>query len=155
MREDGMVEILRRGFRNGEPAAPLRLAARSALDRRFPEAADADRLDDVLLVISELVQNVSQHTGGDGELVLSADDHVLVEVADGDPEQPHVLRPDAHRLGGRGLLVVSAVAVEWGTRPAERGKVVWARLEMGTRDATAGSGAAYRAPAPPSGASTR
>jgi anti-sigma regulatory factor (Ser/Thr protein kinase) len=100
----------------------LRLAARSALDR--PD------LDDVLLVVSELVQNVSQHTRGDGELVLTTGDGVLIEVRDDDPAQPSLQSPDLQRLGGRGLLLVAAVADEWGTRPAGTGKIVWARLPM-------------------------
>lgn len=117
------MEILRRVFRNGEPAAPLRLAARAALERTFDQVDE-----DVLLVVSELVQNVSQHTGGDGELVLSAGDGVLVEVEDGDPAAPCLRRPDTRRPGGRGLLLVAGMAAEWGTRSAATGKVVWARL---------------------------
>ncbi len=122
------MEILRRMFRNGEPAAPLRLAARAALERTFHQVDAQERLEDVLLVVSELVQNVTQHTGGDGELVLSAGDGVLVEVGDGDPATPQLRRPDPRRPGGRGLLLVKGMATEWGTRSGATGKVVWARL---------------------------
>jgi anti-sigma regulatory factor (Ser/Thr protein kinase) len=137
-----MVEILRRRFRNGAPAAPLRRAARSALDRSALVRSALDRsgldrsgldrrgLGDVLLVLSELVQNVSQHTRGDGELVLSIGGGVLIEVRDGDPAPPHLQTPDIQRLGGRGLLLVAAMADEWGARPAGGGKIVWARLPM-------------------------
>jgi len=124
------VEILRRPFRNGEPAAPLRRAAQSALVRQFREVDAAAELADVLLVISELVQNVSQHTLGDGELVVSAGDGVLVEVGDGDPRPPRLLRPDTHRLGGRGLLVVAAVAAPMTRWRRATPEVVWARLPM-------------------------
>jgi hypothetical protein len=36
--------------------------------------------------------------------------------------------PDPTDASGRGLVIVSALAEEWGTRTAGAGKVVWARL---------------------------
>jgi anti-sigma regulatory factor (Ser/Thr protein kinase) len=130
MGEDGSVrEVVRRRFRNGEPALPLRHTARDALCESARAEAGAEWIDDTLLVISELVQNVSKHTHTDGELVVSLDaDTVLVEVGDGCTTGPRLEPPDANRLGGRGLHLIEAVAVQWGVRMCPDGKVVWARL---------------------------
>jgi anti-sigma regulatory factor (Ser/Thr protein kinase) len=120
------VELLRLAFGNDEPAAPVRRRARAALDA-FPSA---DAVDDVLVVISELVENVTRHTRGGGELRLTSEDEVIVvEVHDGDATQPRLLPPDDRRIGGRGLLVVAGMAWRWGVRPDETGKTVWAEIK--------------------------
>ncbi|GIM88368.1 ATP-binding protein [Paractinoplanes toevensis] len=125
----GAREVVRRRFRNGDPAQPLRHTARDALRDSARAAADTEWIDDTLLVISELVQNVSKHTHSDGELVVSLDDGtVLVEVGDGSTTAPRLEPPDANRLGGRGLHLIEAVAAQWGVRMCRDGKVVWARL---------------------------
>jgi hypothetical protein len=69
-----------------------------------------------VLVATELVTNVVRHCAGG--VVLSVrleDDHVLLEVGDGDSDEPR--RPDhlsPFSPGGRGLVVVEAVARSWG-----------------------------------------
>jgi hypothetical protein len=119
------VEIMRWSFDHGEPAGPLRHAAQASMAPWLT----ADDLDDAMVVISELVQNVTQHTAGGGELVVVADaGAVLIEVRDSSPVLPAVQPPDRHRLGGRGLLLVAGVTRAWGAVPTPQGKVVWARL---------------------------
>jgi anti-sigma regulatory factor (Ser/Thr protein kinase) len=119
------VELLRLAFGNDEPAAPVRRQARAALD----EIPHPDAVDDVLVVISELVENVTRHTHGGGELRLAHEDEVIViEVHDGDATAPRLLPPDDRRIGGRGLLVVAGMARRWGVRPEETGKTVWAEI---------------------------
>jgi anti-sigma regulatory factor (Ser/Thr protein kinase) len=108
-------------------------AARRACEKALKDWDVPDRTDDVLLVTSELVQNVTQHTDDGGELHLSLqDDTILIEVTDTSPEAPHVSAIDHTRSGGRGMLLIAAVTQRWGTRPAawagRKGKVVWARL---------------------------
>ncbi|WP_203819755.1 ATP-binding protein [Paractinoplanes ferrugineus] len=116
---------MRWSFAHGEPAGPLRRCAQAA----FAPWLTPDDLDDAMVVVSELVQNVTQHTSGGGELVLVAEARtVTIEVRDHSPVLPEVQPPDAHRLGGRGLLLVAGITVAWGVRPEESGKVVWARL---------------------------
>lgn len=125
VRDDRHVELLRLAFGNDEPAAPVRRKARAVLD----DMPSADAVDDVLVVISELVENVSRHTGGGGELRLIREDEVIVvEVRDSDSTQPRLLPPDDRRIGGRGLLVVAGMARRWGVRPEESGKTVWAEI---------------------------
>jgi anti-sigma regulatory factor (Ser/Thr protein kinase) len=119
------VELLRLAFENDEPAAPVRRQARAALDE-FPSP---DAVDDVLVVISELVENVTRHTRGGGELRLTREDSVImIEVHDGDATQPRLLPPDDRRIGGRGLLVVAGMARRWGVRADKTGKTVWAEM---------------------------
>jgi hypothetical protein len=134
MRENGnTMEVVRSRFDNGDPAQPLRHSARSALRESAAVDPDAEWIDDVLIVISELVQNVSQHTRSGGELILSIDaDTVLVEVGDGSTTTPRTTRPDSQRDGGRGLLLIEAMSRQWGVRTCPLGKVVWARLAAGS-----------------------
>ena len=91
--------------------------------------------DDVLLVTTELIANVIQHTDGTGELLLALRrDVILIEVADTSPQLPTPLVNDVRRTGGRGLLLVAAIAHRWGSRPAlwdgHAGKVVWAEIAL-------------------------
>jgi hypothetical protein len=119
------VKTVRMPFGHGEPAAPLRSSTRAALTPWH----SAEQIDDVLLVVSELVQNVTQHTAGGGILVLTwDDDSVTVAVSDGDHRMPRQRPPDGHRIGGRGLLLVDGICASWGTTAHDHGKTVWARV---------------------------
>ncbi|WP_249416233.1 ATP-binding protein [Streptomyces sp. TS71-3] len=113
-----------------------RLARRLAVHRLdqwgLPYGSDAS--DAVAVVVAELCANAVLHgrvPGRDFELKLSHDRAagvVRVEVSDthpGRPEEPPQAVAPAE--GGRGLLVVAALARRWGVR--ERvgpGKTVWA-----------------------------
>ncbi|GAA0461618.1 hypothetical protein Ade02nite_16190 [Paractinoplanes deccanensis] len=105
-------------------------ALRHAVHDRLVSRQAGEVVDDTLLVITELVQNVIQHTGDGGELTLSRSADVLIEVYDHSRDLPHLLRPDPRRLGGRGMLVIDAVSDDWGSRLTANGKVVWARLPV-------------------------
>lgn len=121
--------ILRADFQHGEPAAPLRRRVQVVLTELFGAAADDAWSDDVLITVSELVQNVGQHTGGGGRLTVSlTGGGVLVEVADDATAAPHLRHPDTRHAGGRGLLLIDAMSASWGTRVQDHGKTVWALL---------------------------
>ncbi|MEV6847746.1 ATP-binding protein [Actinoplanes sp. NPDC051411] len=124
------MELLRLAFANDEPAAPVRRKAQAVLaGSAILAGSAADVVDDVLVVISELVENVTRHTRGGGELRLAREDEVIVvEVRDGDATEPRLLPPDDRRIGGRGLLVVAGMARRWGVRREETGKTVWAEI---------------------------
>ena len=85
--------------------------------------------EDATLLTSELVTNTVVHAGTRCQLrVRRARDRVRVEVEDENDDVP-VPRPcsvdDEH---GRGLALVSTLALAWGVDPREHGKVVWFEL---------------------------
>jgi anti-sigma regulatory factor (Ser/Thr protein kinase) len=98
------------------------------------DACRAWRLDHVQeaaeLVITELVSNVVRHAGTDMEISLSASPGALrLAVRDGHPASPRSGAAGATLAeSGRGLVVIQALAIEWGTTPTADGKVVWAVL---------------------------
>jgi anti-anti-sigma regulatory factor len=82
-------------------------------------------------VVTELVNNVVAHVHTMMTLRMALRDHYLhVAVRDGSPIEP-VLRRDVSvtALSGRGLALVDAVSLYWGSLPTEGGKVVWAVLD--------------------------
>ncbi|MEU5097545.1 ATP-binding protein [Streptomyces sp. NPDC020996] len=98
--------------------------------------------DTVALVVAELAANAVLHgrvPGRDFELRLRCDRAsgvVRVEVADTHPMRPEPPLPGASpddADGGRGLLLVEAVAARWGV-DARRGpgKTVWAECALST-----------------------
>ncbi|WP_127509371.1 ATP-binding protein [Actinoplanes solisilvae] len=117
------MDLLSVPFELSTDYAVLRRHARETLSRW----QEPPLVEDALLVITELVENVVQHTGKGGELVLRRlADVVRIEVHDTSPEMPRSLGPDPRRIGGRGLLLVGAMTRAWGTDPHEMGKSVWA-----------------------------
>lgn len=94
--------------------------------------------DDVTLVVSELVTNAGRAKPyGEMRLVVFLlPSYVGVEVHDGVPEPPVRRVPVAVDdmaecdAGGRGLLIVDALAEHWDVRPNGDGKAVWALLRI-------------------------
>ncbi|MFF9114332.1 ATP-binding protein [Streptomyces massasporeus] len=136
-------------------ALPLPLAHQTLLSFRFTASPRGARLarrlascqmdawgwrygtpvhDSVELIVAELAANAVTHgrvPGRDAELRLSREDggHVRIEVSDARGERrPETRDAGSGEDGGRGLLLVTALAVEWGTapRPGAPGKTVWA-----------------------------
>ncbi|WJV45403.1 ATP-binding protein [Streptomyces flavofungini] len=96
---------------------------------------DSELSDAVAQVTAELAANAATHgrvPGRDFELrLLLAADGVRVEVTDTraerrPPERPEL--PGAEAESGRGLVLVAALAAEWGVGERAPGKTVWARL---------------------------
>jgi anti-sigma regulatory factor (Ser/Thr protein kinase) len=89
-----------------------------------------DLADDAQLVVTELVSNGIDH--GEGLITLTVSrkaDGMLVEVHDESPKQPQVRPVDPSSARGRGMQLVQALSVRWGTTPGVSGKVVWAELQ--------------------------
>ena len=88
-----------------------------------------------MLVTSELVTNAVKHTTEACELhawYREEPPSLRVEVCDSSQHLPTVpprAAPDSP--GGRGLLLVDALATAWGTERRSTGKVVW--FEMNAR----------------------
>jgi serine/threonine-protein kinase RsbW len=91
---------------------------------------DEPHAEDALLLASELATNAVRYGIGDFTVAVVRLDAVLrVEVCDRSPVRPTMAPPrgDADD-GGRGLRIVDAVALEWGTEPRSAGKAVWFTL---------------------------
>ncbi|MER6983647.1 ATP-binding protein [Streptomyces carpinensis] len=115
--------------------------------RRFTKEALADwglgggeRGEDVLLCVSELATNALLHgvpPGRGFRLFLRYDGDVLrVEVHDSGPGVPRVAEKADE--GGRGLLLVAALADKWGVGERDPGKAVWAEFATGRSPALKG-----------------
>jgi anti-sigma regulatory factor (Ser/Thr protein kinase) len=83
------------------------------------------------LIVSELLTNALDHGGGAQVSLLVAEDEerIRIEVADsgGSGRIPRLqpgAGPDCER--GRGLLLVAAIAEEWGVLARPEGTIVWA-----------------------------
>ena len=123
--DSGVVNRFRLPFTSSSDGAALRRASSDLLAGE----QKSDLIDDSLLVVTELVDNVIQHTAAGGELVLaSRGETVMIEVFDTSRRMPRMRRPEPYQPGGRGLLLVAALSRAWGSRPTSSGKVVWAEL---------------------------
>lgn len=103
-------------------------------------------INDAQLVISEMATNGIQASGPSEDEIEAygmlagayrrvriglhqALGGVVLEVWDCSRHPPRLCRPDAGAVGGRGLLIVDALATSWGYRwPKTGGKIVWALL---------------------------
>jgi anti-sigma regulatory factor (Ser/Thr protein kinase) len=110
--------------------ASVRLAREFA--RRILEAAHVDRVDDVMLVASELVTNAVLHASTDLEVVIDVGTtSVRLEVADGST-QPAVKQPLSEDESGRGLVIVETLSDRWGSESiVGDGKRVWSEIGRG------------------------
>lgn len=109
---------------------PLDPTSASAARRFVTDVLGQWHLDAVVhqatLMASELVTNSVLHTSGELELTLSADEERLhVEVLDHSERLPTLQTPDVEAPGGRGLLIIEALADRWGVDPRGTGKAVW------------------------------
>ncbi|GAA2285453.1 hypothetical protein GCM10010415_64300 [Streptomyces atrovirens] len=116
--------------RRGARLARL-LAAHQLAEWGHPHGTETH--DTVVLVVAELAANAVLHgrvPGRDFALSLSYDaarGAVRIEVTDTHPAQPARKAPDADEDGGRGLVLVDALAADWGVRDRPGpGKTVWA-----------------------------
>ncbi|GAA5023609.1 SpoIIE family protein phosphatase [Streptomyces siamensis] len=82
------------------------------------------------LIVSELVGNVIRHAPGASQLRLLRTDRLICEVSDNSLTTPQIRHPSLYAEEGRGLYLIAATADHWGTRPTERGKTIWAELEI-------------------------
>ncbi|MET9964017.1 ATP-binding protein [Streptomyces sp. NPDC006326] len=93
------------------------------------------RRDDLLLCVSELATNALLHGVPPGRSyrlgLLLFEGLVRVEVADSGGGRPRIADRDPRAEGGRGLLLVAALAERWGVAPRRPGKVVWCELAVG------------------------
>jgi anti-sigma regulatory factor (Ser/Thr protein kinase)/CheY-like chemotaxis protein len=86
-------------------------------------------IDDATLVVSELVTNAVEHARSTCAVILNrSEGGVRIEVRDQGPGSPSLQPPSDTAEGGRGLMIVSALATAWGTQATPYAKSVWVEL---------------------------
>ncbi len=111
-----------------EAAGMARRAMREALASWVLEHL----IESATLLTSELVGNAVRHARTEGsalELRLHLAGNLLrIEVLDTDPRTPTLRDGNVLEEGGFGLVLVDALADNWGVRRTNRGKAVWFEL---------------------------
>ncbi|MET9657338.1 ATP-binding protein [Streptomyces sp. NPDC006510] len=122
--------VVRRWSRHPRCVSLARAELRTALAGwGFPELEEA-----AVLVLSELLTNAGQHArvtpGREIETRFRPmRGGVRIEVHDASDVPPEVREPEPGACGGRGLVLVEALADRWGYGArCGPGKVVWAEL---------------------------
>ena len=113
----------------GEPLA-AREARRAVTSWALARGLGPD-VDDLELITSELVANAASH--GQGQVTLEVEDTgelIRLRVTDSGaiPPEPRDALPDDD--SGRGLLIVAALASNWGSRVTTSLTEVWAELRV-------------------------
>ena len=110
------------------PALPTSVGAARRFLVQMLEEWELQGLEyDASVVLSELVTNAVLHARTDVRVGVSYDDKVLkLEVSDGSPRLPVARRPNPQAATGKGLVLVEALASEWGVQRDETGKTIWA-----------------------------
>jgi anti-sigma regulatory factor (Ser/Thr protein kinase) len=122
--------------RHAVPAA-RRLIVATAASWRVPLSQDA--LRDVELCASELLANAIEHTEAACRVTVAwTGQRLRVEVWDSSLRLPDADDAEDTDTGGRGLLLVSALAHSWGWTPQGAGKAVW--FECAADQALTGDG---------------
>jgi signal transduction histidine kinase len=96
-------------------------------DAALVTAARSDRVEDAVLMMSELVTNALRHTRATLRLEIDILGDILrVSVVDDAPDLPAVQPQGDHAVSGRGLRIVDTLADRWGSFPGPgSGKTVW------------------------------
>jgi anti-sigma regulatory factor (Ser/Thr protein kinase) len=128
-----------------EAASSARGHTRAVLAARRVES---DLAATVELAVSELVTNAVRHgvcpcgctRGAVSLALLGSGDRLRVEVGDPSRTPPRwptgIESVDAESTEGRGLLLVTGLATDWGDHPRQRlGKVVWCEFAPAARTA--------------------
>jgi len=130
-------------YRRYRPSVPVARAKARALAEQW--CLPRDIADSLEWVVTELVTNAVIHGRATrGSRVVVAyhldDDLLRVEVRDAASGMPRVGAPafadGEAATGGRGLLVVAALADDWGVMPRVIGKSVWAEIAVSSKEAT-------------------
>jgi hypothetical protein len=90
------------------------------------------------LLTSELAANAVSHARTVYRVIAEWKfPELRIQVIDRSPVlPPRPLPPPVNAITGKGLILVDALAVEWGTGPVDDGKCVWFALKADERTAT-------------------
>jgi two-component sensor histidine kinase len=86
--------------------------------------------DDLSLAATELVSNACKAGANSVDVTLVAESNKIeIQVADDAPGIPRMGAPGPYDTSGRGLMILAALATQWGTVSIPNdGKTVWARF---------------------------
>jgi anti-sigma regulatory factor (Ser/Thr protein kinase) len=91
--------------------------------------SQADRIDDAVIVASELATNSVRHANSPFRFCLQRHaDGVRMEIHDVSDVLPTPRNPTRHDVGGRGLAIIDGLSTSWGTELRADGKVVWSEI---------------------------
>ncbi|MGW3952903.1 ATP-binding protein [Streptomyces sp. NPDC004752] len=110
---------------------PVRVAGIRRITAAFMRywAVPAELADDMVLVVSELVTNSVEHGTGTISLRLRhSGSGLYIEVTDGSSTPARLGAPGTDAEHGRGLLLVSALAQDWGV--SGDGQTTWATVRV-------------------------
>ena len=87
--------------------------------------------DDAVLITSELIGNAYLHAGGGTNVSARCRGQVLrIEVTDGSTVHPQLRRGRTEDQNGRGVMIMDALAQDWGVHTQPTGKAVWFELVL-------------------------
>lgn len=114
-------------------AGEARNLVRSTLDGW----TDSDRIDDIVLCVSELVTNAVVHAASRPRVVVQVRPAVIhVEVSDASGTLPVPRDADPNDTSGRGMSILTGFSDRWGSlRRSGGGKTVWFDVARNGRDA--------------------
>ncbi|MEU7281680.1 SpoIIE family protein phosphatase [Streptomyces sp. NPDC045431] len=111
--------------------------ARAVVRRALRDWGMREFADDAELVTGELLGNVLLHTEGGAVLTLEVLPEpvrrVRLAVQDRSSAWPRRRSPGEAATGGRGLLLLDALALRWGVEPRGEGKAVWCEIGPSAR----------------------
>lgn len=90
-------------------------------------------VDEAELLVTELATNVVKHVGEGASATLIiewAGERLRLEVHDKSPVGPSLRSVDCEQECGRGLHLLTSLAVDWGTVLTVAGKAVWCELAL-------------------------
>jgi anti-sigma regulatory factor (Ser/Thr protein kinase) len=106
-------------------------AGRRFVQRTLTEWGQPGHVDNAYLLVSEILTNAVHHARtAIGLRVYHTTREIVAEITDDSTHPPRRLLPQPDDENGRGLMLVEAVASDWGSRTAETGKAVWFTLAI-------------------------
>ena len=124
--EPGSVPTLHLPATPDAPAAAREYVRAFCRDCGIPHACDT-----AALLLTELVGNSVRHARSEVTVGLRLDQHFLrLRVSDRSVAEPRQRTAGLLDEGGRGMLLVDALAAAWGVKVEGDGKTVWAEIAL-------------------------